>query len=262
MLTLVADDASLNLAAVYAPTQSHAKQQLEFLRVLETKIDEFTLTERNNLIMCGDFNIQLSGLDVDKQNFRPSSSARRLNGLLKKYKFLDVWRHNNPTVRQYSWRRLVPLQQSRIDYFFASKHLLNKHVTRRVDIAPGILSDHSLLSFELQLVEHKKGPGLWRFNNTHLDDESFTDWVRTEIHAAIQKIGIYENVLDTGLLLEMLTSEIRSHSISFGKLKAKQRREGERRMVIELNKCESDMCANPQDENITRKKGRNLQGIF
>ena len=51
MLTLVADVASLKLVAVYAPTQSHAKQQLEFLRALETKIDEFTLTERDNLIM-------------------------------------------------------------------------------------------------------------------------------------------------------------------------------------------------------------------
>ena len=83
------------------------------------------MNERDNVIMCDDFKIQLSGLDVDKQNFRPSNAARRLNGLLKKYKFLDKWRHNNPTVRQYSWRRLVPSQQSRIDYVFVSKHLLN-----------------------------------------------------------------------------------------------------------------------------------------
>ena len=63
-----------------------------------------------------------------------------------------------------------------------------------------------------------------------------------------KKIGIYEDVTDSGLLLEMLTSEIRAHSISIGKLKARRRREEERRAFAELIKCESDMCTNPQDE--------------
>ena len=75
---------------------------------------------------------------------------------------------------------------------------------------------------------------MWRFNNTYLNDDSFTEWVRTEIDAAQQKIGIYEDVTDSGLLLEMLTSEIRAHSISIGKLKARRRREEERRVFAEL----------------------------
>ena len=37
MLTLVAGDMSLNLVAVYAPTQSHAMEQVEFIRFLEEK---------------------------------------------------------------------------------------------------------------------------------------------------------------------------------------------------------------------------------
>ena len=238
--------------AVYAPTQSHVKQQAKFLETLREMVEEFVSLDCDRIIMCGDFNIQLTELDADKQKFRPSAAAKRLNNLLKKYKLVDVWRNKFPTVRRYSWRRLVPLQQSRKDYVFASKGLLTNHVVKAVGIAPGILSDHSMVYFEMQMVAHKKGPGLWRFNNTFLEDEQFTDWVRAEIDTARNDRGVYANVGDAGLLLEMLTSEIRAHSITIGKQKARLRREEEQKSIAALNECESEMCTNPLDDNIVR----------
>ena len=41
----------LKIFAVYAPTQSHAKQQIKFLEALQEKVDEFASLEGDCIIM-------------------------------------------------------------------------------------------------------------------------------------------------------------------------------------------------------------------
>ena len=38
-----------------------------------------------------------------------------------------------------------------------------------MDVAPGILSDYSVVTVTTLLVKHEKGPGLWRFNDLPLE---------------------------------------------------------------------------------------------
>ena len=131
---------------------------------------------------------------------------------------------------------------------------MSNHVLRCIDIRPGILSDHCIVNFEMTLFATTKGPGLWRFNNSLLEDDTFVRWVKTEIGKVKASSGIYGGVNDLGLLLEMLSGEIRAHSVLLSKQKTKQRREQDRRAIDELNVCELEMCSNPTDDNITSYK--------
>ena len=82
-----------------------------------------------------------------------------------------------------------------------------------IDIRPGILSDHCIVNYEMTLFATTKGPGLWRFNNSLLDDDNFVSWVKSEIAKVKTSSGIYAGTTDLGLVLEMLSGEIRAYSV-------------------------------------------------
>ena len=69
---------------------------------------------------------------------------------------------------------------SRLDKFFISEKLIN-YVTN-CEISPCCLSDHDYVNRSFDF-EHliPRGPGIWKFNNSLLDDESFCEYVMSRI---------------------------------------------------------------------------------
>ena len=242
----------LRMIAIYAPTQGQTRQQLEFFRSLRRKIDEMTQMEQNHMIICGDMNVQMSALDTTNSRFRLSPAADTLKKTVKDYRLVDVWRKKFPGLAQYSWRRLEPLQQSRIDYIFVSKNLINNHLLRVIEIKPGIHSDHSLVNMEITLFSTDKGPGLFRFRSDLLQDDSFTKAVREEIQKAIRGDDIYHDVTDWRLKLEMVLSQVRVCSLKRSKEIARQKREENIMVYKHLESCEIELANNPSDEVIKR----------
>ena len=70
-------------------------------------------------------------------------------------------------------RGLQQNQWSRIDYFLISVSLAQN--CTGCDILPSVLSDHSMVFLTLESVEHKHGPGTWKFNNELLEDDTFCE---------------------------------------------------------------------------------------
>lgn len=80
-----------------------------------------------------------------------------------------------------------PLQQSRIDFIFSSRSLLrNNDFKAKIDTA--ILTVHSFAILDVTIGNDKRGPGIWRLNNTLLNDEPHDDTEKKEIQAAKQKL--------------------------------------------------------------------------
>ena len=244
---------SVKLVALYAPTQGHADQQYEFYSALRRKVEEMTQMEQDHLIICGDTNIQMSNLDTSNSNrFRLTAAGKVLLKLLDDYHLVDIWRNKYPEARRYTWRRVAPIQQSRIDCIFASKYLLNNHILRRAEIKPGILSDHSIVNMEITMFADDKGPGLFRFRCELLQDNGFTAAVRDEITKATHGYGIYNDVNDHGLKLELLLSEVRVISIKRGKAIATERREESAAAYKWLEICELEISNSPSNEAIQK----------
>ena len=246
------EQVKVTIIAVYVPTQGHCQQQIAFLENIQSRINALDTDESSHILLVGDFNIHLSGLDVSNGRFRMTSAARFLSQILKENDLVDVWRNRYNDRRQYTWRRLNPIQQSRIDYVFANESLISNHVVKRIEIKPGILSDHSFVNIEICLFKSQRGPGLWRFNNYLLEDIEFVAWVRHEIKTARRGEGIYGEVSNMGLKIEMLTSSIRVQSIRLGKQKARHRKQESEVLSKELQECEIELCENPAEEIIDR----------
>ena len=238
----------LLLCAVYAPTQSHGQQQVNFLCKVKDELDSL-MDGEPNLLLCGDLNMHLSNLDTQNR-FRLTQAARDLQTLSKDLNLVDVWRDRYKSKRQYTWRRFNPSQQSRIDYVLASENLLLNNVLKRIEIKPGVQSDHSLVNFELEVHASDKGRGLFRFDNTLLEDEEFVNSARVEMAKATNCQGMYEDVNDLGLKIEMLSSAIRVQSLILVKHRARQRREHEQILMDQIDRWEQEVGRNPTEDNM------------
>ena len=249
-LELAFEQFVLSLIAVYAPTQGHMQQQLSFLEKMKKQLED--ISDLGYTMVCGDFNLHLSKLDIQGRNFHLSQSAKRLKDLLAEYNLVDAWRERNETRRRYTWRRLRPLQQSRIDYVFLSDTLIRNHVVERIDIKPGIMSDHSLVHVDMIVFGTEKGRGLFRFDNKLLEDEDFVQQVRREISKANSREEIYADAHSPGLRLEMLFSEIRVKSSRMARLRAKERRDERRALIETLDNCERELGSGSSEELVAQ----------
>lgn len=97
--------------------------------------------------MCAD-----SSLDKASPRSRPHQGednrySSRIEAMKESLHLFNVWRKLNPTTRHYSFRR--GLAVSRLNYWFASEHMLDSHTTS--NIVPYPLSDHA--SNTIQVVE-------------------------------------------------------------------------------------------------------------
>ena len=89
---------------------------------------------------------------------------------------------------------------------------------KKSDIHPSIAPDHYAIYLLLSWTsEISRGPGLWKFNNTLLDDADYV----TKIHETYSRARAFHSDLeDKRLLWEMVKMEMRATTITFSKNKA------------------------------------------
>ena len=74
----------------------------------------------------------------------------------------------------------TPLLQRRLDFFFLS-NILQENI-QKVDILPGIQSDHSPVLVQLlDLYEEKHGPSYWKFNNSLLSNTEYVEEMSSKL---------------------------------------------------------------------------------
>lgn len=249
-LELTAKPDPFILIGVYAPATDNQNTKCQFLGELR----EFMLCFGNqNTFLVGDFNIKLSPLDTDNPNFKKTRSGCKLNDILEEFSLEDSWRLEHPKAVRYTWRRMNPLQQSRIDFIFSSRSLLrNNKFKAKIDT--GILTDHSFVVLDITVGNDRRGPGIWRFNNTLLGDELYADAVKKEICAAKCKNGIYTGINHKGLLIDFLLSNIRVVTIKRSKTIAFEGRKKENQLYNDLNRLERELSNNPSEQAVQSYK--------
>ena len=92
----------------------------------------------------------------------------------------------------------------------------------RLSVAP---DDKAVLLSMNVNEEFKRMPGLWKFNNTLLQDESYLQMIKDCYPHILQK---YANVDDKQLIWELIKLEIRSETMRYSKGKSKEWRKNEK----------------------------------
>ena len=156
---------SFELCNLYAPNKDTPK-------FFANVIDSIEMTE-DKFMLIGDFNLVLNNtLDRRGAKCNNEKAASIVRQAVEELSMSDVWRDQNEKVfRRSYFRRKPTYAASRIDFALTSSGL-----TQFVNAAfyiPSIMTDHSALYLNIELIENKRGHGYWKFNDKHLLDMEF-----------------------------------------------------------------------------------------
>lgn len=144
-----------------------------------------------------------------------------LQQLLEKLDAGDIWRIQNPNVRDFTWSRTGKL--ARLDYLFTPQSFLG-HI-RAYHLATFAISNHRMVTIVVRPCVRPRGPGFWKFKASLLHRQDFCD----KIGEAIERAERDSKDLPLDVRWEFLKLKIRETSISF----AKQLREEQSGMEAE-----------------------------
>ena len=137
---------------------------------------------------------------IGRQPWKATNYRNSLVSLTDKLNLIDIYRQIHPTTKSFSYESKPLNLKSRIDFFVISRSLSScvKNVEIRTSIAP----DHKSVFFNVGVKkEFIRGPGLWKFNNTLLEDENYKDLIEFYYPQILNK---YSEVVDEQLLWELI----------------------------------------------------------
>ena len=202
-----------------------------------------------NIIIGGDFNFVIDlAQDSNYENDNNMYAKRAFLEVTKKHGLIDVWRKMHPHSKEYTWTKQNPLKYGRLDMFFASEHLQGHF--KEAKIGAGYRTDHSQIFFTLIGLNQEKGPGLWKFNESLLLDDEYSNLIKSLIIDVIQQYAVptysiaflsnpknFEQIqltINVELFYETLLMLIRGETVRYSKRKARKFREEEQTITNEI----------------------------
>ena len=227
-----------SIIGVYAPAVDNQEEKVSFFENMRSVLAELSETY---MIIGGDFNVHMSPYDTEAHKFFATPASAKLSQLVDEYCLVDIWRHQNPQSRSFTWRRIQPLQQSRLDFIFVNAAFqLAFNIESK--ISAGVRSDHSAVDIVATPANRQRGPGLWRYNNElHVNDSIFIESVREETLKARNGVAPYSTDTPIGVTVEMLLSNIRVLSIRRCKNIAFNLRKEECELLERVTSLEEDL---------------------
>ena len=212
--------------------------------------------ENDTYIICGDFNLTLDQ-DMDCFNYKHINNPKArsfVTNSIKENNLFDTFRELHPSLKRYTWRRKNPFKQSRLDFFLVTENLINLVKTSKIET--GYKSDHSIVTLSLTMNTFEHGKGLWKHNNSLLNDIEYLNAINSKI-LEIKKqycLPIYnlENIdqipddelqfiINDSLFLETLMMEIRGKSISYASYKKKAKNKEEKELITKIQNLEEKL---------------------
>jgi len=225
----------LSVVNVYAPNKPNSRK--EFFHRLYKQIGMRTLND-SCIVMAGDFNCCLNVRDRLSASVWNDPSRVALLDVLHKYDLHDCHAVKDRGV-SFTWETADGSIKSRLDYVFISGKLKNSlgRLASRYFIGSKQgerLSDHRFVSVVLENTVNTRGTGYWKMNTAYVHDEVYKENVQEIIRSIKQKKG----TITPSLLWELVKIEIKTYSVTYAALKAKDRRKKEREIETELTKLE------------------------
>ena len=207
------NESKFSLCNVYAPNDQ--RQQQAFLHNLSTFL--VSNTDIENLLIGGDWNISLQAIDKKGGSpWKPTASREQLVTMMEELDLVDVFRAKNPNKKSYTYESKALKLCLRLDFFLLPQHLI--HLVEQIETLVSNAPDHRAVKLKFKCSNNRRGPGLWKFNNSLLDDEGYVNLIRESYPSISEKYARQE---DKRLKWELVKMELRGLTIPYAKKKAK-----------------------------------------
>ena len=216
---IIVDSLKYRLINLYNANSEH--DQINTLNSLNDHLTKHANNFDRFPIFMGDLNF-IFDTQLDALGGNPSLKKRSITLFIKiqeKLDISDIFRIRFPHTKRFTFRQKSkngPIHR-RLDYIFLSNSL--QEFAQKIEILPSFLSDHSPVLLSLgQSKDNNRGRGLWKFNNSHLQDNKFETGLTEVIKKTINDLT---DASSPHLVWEILKYEIRKFCIKFSKLKSK-----------------------------------------
>ncbi|MEE6517948.1 hypothetical protein FKM82_028572 [Ascaphus truei] len=106
---------------------------------------------------------------------------KQFKTITKEYSLMDIWRIQHQGQKDYTFYSAPHQSYSRIDYFFATKYILE--ACTNSDLGPITWSDHAPITLTLSTPFHKLTAYTWKLNDSLLNHPE----VKKEIKKALRE---------------------------------------------------------------------------
>ena len=195
----------INLINVYAPTVP--AERAPFFQSVHS-----FFFPHSEYVVGGDFNCYDSLSDKFGGNV---SVSPVLSDFKSCFSLRDGWRALYPRDSQFTWFSPDFSIASRLDTFLVPRGFVSSVLS--CNIAPCVFSDHDFVFLSLALSNSPRvGPGVWKINNSLLDDETYCEQIRTLIDQFLLFKHTFKSVC---AFWESLKEDIKASTISFSRLR-------------------------------------------
>ncbi len=134
------------------------------------------------IVMGGDFNIALDGLQDRWPPRTNYTAASNLIQFMHKFNITDIWRQKNPDVSSYTWSNKACTRLSQIDFWLVSTCFDSSVINVNILTTP--LTDHKAISIQISLnpnITHRSS--YWKLNSSILKHDD----VCKNVHSLIDR---------------------------------------------------------------------------
>ncbi|NQY31445.1 MAG: endonuclease/exonuclease/phosphatase family protein, partial [Flavobacteriaceae bacterium] len=151
------------------------QEQINTLNSLKDHLLKHKNIEERLPILMGDLNF-IFDIELDALGGNPKLKNRTIasfTSIQDKLDISDIFRIRFPNAKRFTFRQKLKTHgiiHRRLDYIFISNTL--QEYVNKVEVLPSILSDHSPVLVSLsESKENYRGKGLWKFNNSLLENQ-------------------------------------------------------------------------------------------
>ena len=235
------------LINLYAPNKTN--KQSTFFEEISEELDNLSLAVDCNIVIGGDFNVIFDpDLDGNGGNPKRKESVKCIDNICLTNVLIDIWRIRNPNAKCFTWRQKTPVIQRRLDFWLVSNGM--QEDIDNVDVIPSLKSDHSAIVLSINGIENSPlGPSFWKLNSSLLDDKEYVSLINMKYPLWNDE---FKDVTDRRLSWDLKKYRIRRESISYSKLKARERQSKMAALESKLNDCQKMCDQDPSPENMNK----------
>ena len=164
-LKLDINDQKIQILNIYAP--NNPSERKKFIKRLSEYLDDTCCH-----ILAGDFNCVLDGkLDRKPQSSNREPGISELVEIMLNFNLVDIYRKRFLSKQSFTFSR--GSSKSRIDYFLTS-WLLDSNIDN-TSILHFPFSDHDAIRIDIDMLQCKRGPGIWKMNTKTIFSTSFRE---------------------------------------------------------------------------------------
>ena len=232
---------------VYAPCTDAAK--VTFFSNLKPIIEQYIpLEDRQNIICLGDFNtVRNNDLDIISGKPHSKRTIDAFNEFVSTFNLHDVWREQNPRLKDYTWSRPDLSTARRLDYILVGSNVYKSDHKLCTRIQTAVLTDHRAVILSIEKNTNKRGNNIFKIDNRLLRDKYYVGIIKNAINDTAREY----DALNAQLKWEMIKVVIKQKTEQYTHTYKREQKLIEQRNDNKLKYLENQFLKHPNDPKIS-----------